>query len=265
MDEKLDMNAVIGAHDVVLLTLDTLRFDVADAQFRAGALPNFEAVCPRGWERRHTPGSFTYAAHHAFFAGFLPTPAKPGPHPRLFASQFEGSETTVSDTFVFAEPTLPEALRARGYATLCAGGVGFFNRRTALGRVLPDMFEHAEWRHEFGVTNHDSTHAQLTWVAEHLAEEPRRAFVFVNISAIHQPNCHYVDGATDDLTSHAAALRYVDAQLPTLWGALRTRGDAFVILCSDHGTAYGEDGFHGHRLAHSTVWDVPYAHFWIRA
>ena len=32
-------------------------------------------------------------------------------------------------------------------------------------------------------------------------------------------------------------------------------------LPTDHGTAYGEDGFHGHRLAHQVVWDVPYAHF----
>jgi len=39
-----------------------------------------------GWERRHSPASFTYAAHQAFFAGFLPTPASPGPHPRLFAA-----------------------------------------------------------------------------------------------------------------------------------------------------------------------------------
>jgi|GEM_PF-4288067 hypothetical protein len=25
------------------------------------------------------------------------------------------------------------------------------------------------------------------------------------------------------------------------------------------GTAYGEDGYHGHRLAHPVVWTVPYA------
>lgn len=264
MGARFDMNAVIGAHDVVFVTLDTLRFDVADQQFRAGHLPNLAAVHPAGWERRHSPGSFTYAAHHAFFAGFLPTPATPGPHPRLFAAAFEGSETTVPHTFVFDEPTLPEALRARGYATFCAGGVGFFNQRTALGSVLPRLFETAAWRPEFGVTDRDSTRHQFSWVAEQLADEPRRAFVFVNVSAIHQPNCHHLDGATtDDVHSHAAALRYVDAQLPLLWRALRARGDAFVILCSDHGTAYGEDGFTGHRLGHHVVWDVPYAHFWV--
>ena len=36
---------------------------------------------------------------------------------------------------------------------------------------------------------------------------------------------------------------------------------AFCLVFSDHGTAYGEDGYEGHRLAHPTVWDVPYAQF----
>jgi hypothetical protein len=33
------------------------------------------------------------------------------------------------------------------------------------------------------------------------------------------------------------------------------------IICSDHGTAYGEDGYWGHRVSHPVVWDVPYAEF----
>jgi hypothetical protein len=32
-------------------------------------------------------------------------------------------------------------------------------------------------------------------------------------------------------------------------------------MCSDHGTAYGEDGHHGHRVGHDVVWTVPYAQF----
>ena len=39
------------------------------------------------------------------------------------------------------------------------------------------------------------------------------------------------------------------------------RGRVFAIVCSDHGTAYGDDGYHGHRLAHPAVWTVPYAEF----
>ena len=32
-----------------------------------------------------------------------------------------------------------------------------------------------------------------------------------------------------------------------------------MIVCSDHGTLYGEDGFTGHRIGHPAVWTVPYA------
>ncbi len=57
------------------------------------------------------------------------------------------------------------------------------------------------------------------------------------------------------------ALAYTDSQLPPLFDALRRRAGALCVLCSDHGTAFGEDGYEGHRLAHPVVWTVPYAEF----
>ena len=90
-----DLNALVGTHDLLLLTLDTLRYDVAREELEAGHTPTLAALLPGGrWEERHSPASFTYAAHQAFFAGFLPTPVTPGRHPRPFALRFEGSETT---------------------------------------------------------------------------------------------------------------------------------------------------------------------------
>ena len=88
----------------------------------------------------------------------------------------------------------------------------------------------------------------------------KRTFLFLNVSALHQPNYLYLPGKTgDDRSTHAAALEYVDSQLPPLVAAVRARGPSFWIVCSDHGTAYGEDGYEGHRLAHPVVWEVPYA------
>jgi len=259
---KIDMNRVVGTHDIVLLTLDTLRFDVADACFHAGKTPEFGRLFPEGWEKRHSPGSFTYAAHHAFFAGFLPTPVMPPWPSRLFAARFAGSETTGPETCVFDSPDLVAGLRERDYHTICIGGVGFFNKQTPLSRVLPDLFAESHWSEALGVTNPHSTCHQFELAANRLAAIPcdRRIFLFINISAIHQPNCHYVPGMKkDDLTTHAAALRYVDSQLPVLVEALQRRADTLFIACSDHGTLYGEDGFTGHRVGHPAVWTVPYA------
>ena len=91
----LDAHALVGTCDVLMLVLDTLRYDVARDLHTAGRIPTLAALLPpEGWEERQTPGNFTYAAHQAFFAGFLPTPLGPGPHRRLFAARFPGSETT---------------------------------------------------------------------------------------------------------------------------------------------------------------------------
>jgi hypothetical protein len=262
----LDAAACVGTHDLLLVTLDTLRYDVAERALREGRTPWLAGLLretPAGrWERRHTPGSFTWAAHQAFFAGFLPTPIEPGPHPRLFAMAFAGSETTSERTAVFDAGDLVSGLRGRGYHAICAGGVGFFNGLTPLGRALPGLFDEHRWCPEFGVTERDSTRHQIAWASERVAALPdaRRVFCFVNVSALHQPNCHYSPGRErDDPETQAAALAYVDGELAPLFEALRRRAPLLAIVCSDHGTAYGEDGYVGHRLGHPVVWEVPYA------
>lgn len=266
MDTPPNMESRIGTHDLLLVTLDTLRYDVAQRLAAEGRLPILSRLLPGGrWEERHSPGNFTYAAHAAFFAGFLPTPAVPGKHPRLFSMHFQGSETTADGTAVFDAADLPSGLAGRGYHTVCIGGVGFFNKQNPLGRVFPSLFAESHWSPEMGVTDPHSTENQVALAARLLGGLPadKRVFLFLNISALHQPNRHYLPGAErDSLESHAAALEYVDRSLPPLFEALRRRGPAFCILCSDHGTAYGEDGgFAGHRIGIPVVWTVPYAEF----
>lgn len=273
-----DMNAIVGSHDILFVTLDTLRYDVAVELLEAGRLPNLARVLPHradgkpGWEERHTPGSFTFAAHSAFFAGFLPTPVGPGPHPRLFASRFGGSESTAAGTWTFAEASLVEGLAAAGYHTACVGGVGFFNPANRLGAVLPALFAQAHWSEQTSVAAPDGFEAQIACARRIIAQLPeeQRLFLFVNVPALHQPNWFYLWGAErddsapargDTLASHAAALEYVDRHIGELFESAAARRPCFVILCSDHGTLYGEDGLTGHRVAHPLVWTVPYADF----
>jgi len=257
--------ALVGSHDVVMITLDTLRYDVAVEALQAGMTPNIASVLPGGaWELRHTPGSFTYAAHQAFFAGFLPTPARSGRHPRLFAARFAGSETTSEFTATFDSPDWVTGLAACGYHTVCIGGVGFFNKQSPLGSVLPGLFAESHWSTEMGVTSDCSTERQVALARSILQRHrmERRLLLFMNVSALHQPNCIFLPGMTaDSKETMRAALAYVDRWLKPLFRAIRSRAPALVVLCSDHGTAYGEDGFVGHRLAHPAVWNVPYAEF----
>ncbi len=260
-----DMKQIVGSHDILFITLDTLRYDVAQKAFLSGRTPVLaELLSTAGWDRRHAPANFTYAAHHAFFAGFLPTPISPGPHPRLFAAEFPGSETTALGTCVFPHADIVHGLESRGYRTICIGGVGFFNKLTPLGSALPGLFQESHWSEELGVTCRESTWNQVQLAVktiEGIAPQ-QRLFLFVNVAALHQPNCVYLDGADEDSpASQLEALAYVDGCLPPLLERLAARASVFGIICSDHGTAYGEDGYTGHRLNHHVVGDVPYAEF----
>lgn len=261
---KVNMNDIVGKMNILFITLDTLRYDAAKEVFDKGRCKNFRKLFPSGWQHCHSPGSFTYAAHHAFFAGFLPTPATPGRHTRLFAARFQGSETTGPDTCVLNADNIVTGLKELGYRTVCIGGTGFFNKKTPLGNVLPRMFEESYWNESFGVTDPCSTENQFRFAATRIAtfRPEEKFFLFINVSAIHQPNYFYHDNSKQDtLESHVAALEYVDLQLPLLCKALQKLGNTFGIVCSDHGTAYGEDGFFGHRVGHAVVWDVPMATF----
>ncbi|MQS38372.1 hypothetical protein [Streptomyces katsurahamanus] len=70
---------------------------------------------------------------------------------------------------------------------------------------------------------------------------------------------------SDSWESQCAALAYTDTELGRLFHAMPGAGLWLVILCADHGDAFGEDGHHGHGIAHPCVWSVPYAEALMRA
>lgn len=268
MTAQIDARAGLGAYDVLFITLDTLRYDVATKALERNETPNLASILPAGgWERRHTPSSFTYAAHQAFFAGFLPTPtapreAAPEAHARLFAANFPGSETTTQRTLVFDTPDIVSGYAKAGYHTICVGGVGFFNKRSPLGAVLPALFEESWWDESFGVTCAQSAVNQIGCAIDRMKAQPvdKRLFTFINVSACHEPHHFYVKSArASTAETQCAALADFDRHLPPLIETARLRAPVLTIICSDHGTLFGEDGYWGHRVGHPIVWDVPYA------
>lgn len=264
---KASFKDAFGRQDLFLITLDALRFDVADEVLRSGSAPNLSALLDGGFEARHTPATFTYAAHHAFFAGFFPTPMTNGVHARPIAMRFAGSRTIGADTLVLDAPCLISASRSAGYHTLCVGGTEFFNPRSPLGATLPGLFQEAHWSRDMGVTSRHASARQFGLAAKRLREIPsdQRVFLFVNATATHPPTRIFVRGALgESVETQRAALVDLDRHLPVLVDALRSRGGAVGIICSDHGTCFGDDGHQGHRLAHEKVWTVPYAEVHLR-
>ncbi len=73
---SVDMDQVVGSQDILLICLDTLRYDVAAEEAAAGNTPVLNRYGP--WEKCQAPGNFTYPSHHAMFAGFFPCRYGPG-------------------------------------------------------------------------------------------------------------------------------------------------------------------------------------------
>lgn len=257
----------VGACDILLVTFDTLRYDVAQELHLAGRTPHLSAWLGNpGWEERHSPASFTFPSHQSLFAGFGPTPVTSGPHRRTLALAFPGSNTIGPETLVLEAPDLVQGLQGLGYHGICVGGVGFFNPSTPLGKVLSGPFHEAHWSPELGVGDPRSPVHQVDLAIERLDAAPssRPVLLFLNISALHQPNYFYLEGAEEDSReSHGRALEVVDREIARLFDTLVERGECYGFLLSDHGTCYGEDGWEGHRHAHPLVWTVPYQEGWL--
>lgn len=281
---KVNMNEIVGQDDILFITLDTLRYDVANTEYLKGNLPN---LCKDGpFEKRHSPGSFTYSAHWSFFSGFLPTPSEYVPLNKrenlFFMKNQMVRDFNVDNTFLFEESNFIEALKNKDYKTICIGGVIFFSKINNLCSNLPNLFEYSYWNPKFGVTNKNSTEYQVDFAIKTLEklERDERVFLFINVSAIHGPNYFYLDKYKDNkdgynakknilasefdcVESQQAALSYVDKALKPLFDYMKKRNRTFCIVTSDHGTCYGEDGYEGHNLAHEVVWTIPYKHFFL--
>ncbi|MFF8387420.1 STM4013/SEN3800 family hydrolase [Streptomyces kanasensis] len=257
----IDADDIIrSGNSILFVTLDSLRYDVARDAFDAGHTPQLAQLLPAGgWERRQTPGTFTLPAHMAFFSGFLPKLPQPQQPPRLWECRPPAFKTPHPGTFVFEAANLLKGLALHGYRSICIGGVTYFSRETPLGSVLPDMFDEDHWEPRFCSPEPDSTRHQVDRalaIADHYTGQP--LLLFVNISATHVPHGHYLGDSNDTTASQHAALAYTDKHLACLITSLTSRGRWLIIMCADHGDAYGEDGFHGRGIAHPAVMNVPF-------
>ena len=266
---SVDMNQVVGKCDILMICLDTLRYDVAHQEESAGNTPVLNRYGT--WEKCQAPGNFTYPSHHAIFAGFLPSRDEArsiGEQEMLFFPKSVGMGKKVPrGAYGFDASNLVQGLHEDGYDTWCVGGVAFFDKRSELGKVFPSFFEKSYWNPSFSCPVRESTQNQVDFILKRLEKntDSRRIFLYLNVCSIHYPNYFYLENEKEDsLETHRAALRYVDGQLERLFeGWKEKRGRTFVVCFSDHGTCYGEDGYIFHGVNHPVVSTVPYKHFFL--
>ncbi len=266
---SVDMNQVVGKMDILLVCLDTLRYDVAAKEEAQGTTPVLNRY--GSWKKCQAPGNFTWPSHHAMFAGFLPADCDAknlaDREMLFFPKQIGMGKKAPRGAYGFSGGTIMEGLEKEGYDTWCVGGVSFFDKRSDLGKVFPGYFRKSYWNPSFGCGVKDSSKNQVDFILKKLdgADPEQNIFMYLNVDAIHYPNYFYLEGSSyDTAASHGAALRYVDGELGRLFDRWKEkRGETFVICCSDHGTCYGEDGCQFHGINHPIVNTVPYKHFFL--
>lgn len=263
---RINMNEITGKCDIVFICLDSLRYDVAKDEEEKGGTPTLNMYGK--WRKCSAPGNFTYPSHQAMFAGFFPIDCdvrNMKKRETLFFSEDIGMGRKAPEgAYTFSGPNWIEGLQKEGYETYCIGGVHFFDKRTDVGKVLPSYFMHSYWNPAFGCKVMESPKNQIDFAVKKIQSLPKekKMMMYINISALHYPNYFYLpEGKEDSKDAHAAALRYVDAQLKNLFETLQEKNDTFVICLSDHGTCYGEDGYWYHGMDHPIINTVPYKHF----
>lgn len=266
--QKIDMNEIVGTHHILFVCIDSLRHDVALEEQQNGGTPVLNRY--GAWRKCQAPGNFTYPSHQAMFAGFFPIEEGVLDMKRretlFFSADIGMGRKAPEGAYAFLGATWIEGLAMAGYETHCIGGVSFFDKRTDVGKVMPSFFQHSDWNPSFGCKVKESAENQVAFAVRKLGrmDHEKNILMYLNISALHYPNYFYVKGEKkDSKAAHAAALRYVDGQLGTLFTAFQKKGSTFVICCSDHGTCYGEDGVWYHGVNHPIVTTVPYKHFFL--
>ncbi len=177
----VDMKQVVGKQDILLICLDTLRYDAAVMEEEAGGTPVLNRY--GAWEKRQAPGNFTYPSHHAMFAGFLPCQfdAKSIADREMlfFPKQIGMGNKEPKGAFGFSGSTIMEGLEKEGYDTWCVGGVSFFDGRSDLGKVFPGYFRKSYWHPSFACPVKESTKNQVDFILKKLSRTKTSQRIFL--------------------------------------------------------------------------------------
>nr|WP_255430233.1 sulfatase-like hydrolase/transferase [Streptomonospora sp. PA3] len=286
----------LATRDVVLVTLDSCRYDTACA----ARLPALSSLGPL--QRAESPGTYTLPAHAAMFTGALPRPVQGyveiegAPLSSVWRSAAARPRPQDGAIAVVA-PSLMDHYADRGYRVLGAGGVTFFDPAHTCNS-LPTRFPQFRYFGRPAASPADAASrvvdrdASLTLAhVDELAEEclqAERFFCFINCPCTHIPYTSPAAVLTEESaallerlyrlhdassprpghrpidTAEAAVLRrmqrrsleWADTQLGRLFAQL-THRRPLVVVCGDHGEEFGEWGRYGHGHPHPSVTTVP--------
>ncbi len=255
----------------LLLTYDSCRFDVM-VTAKTPVLDSYSTI-----HRAEAPANFTFASHQAFFVGFLPNTIEYIPYYNRFRKQLlgltgvgEGQVTKTAFKKIESSWNLIYGLKSEGYQTVGAGAANWFRQESLIAgfekflftgtdadRQVDFLLENLDMsRPFFGFINFGETHAPYVFRGK---TEPCKDDVRARRMIWPPEENGPVGGNTCAFRCQVAAAEFLDSCLSRLFDSLP--GNTIVVVTSDHGDCFGEDGYWGHGVNHPKVFEVPLAIF----
>jgi arylsulfatase A-like enzyme/Flp pilus assembly protein TadD len=228
--------------DVVLITIDTLRFDATgfDGNPR-GTTPNLDRLASEGrvFSSAHSHNVITLPSHTNILTGMFPYQ--------------HGVRENAGFKLSPKIPTAATRLKSRGYATGAFVGAFVLDSRYGLSHdfdVYDELYRHLDEQLDFNIQQaraQDVVAAALAW---YRGQTGRPRFLWVHVydpHAPYDPPAPYGERYKDD--RYLGEVAYTDAALAPLLEAIRTvQPPPLLVVTGDHGEARGDHGELTHGL-----------------
>jgi arylsulfatase A-like enzyme len=232
---------------IVLITVDTLRWDTGYMGYRRPITPNIDRLAKRGvvYERAYALSSYTGKALPPMFIGRFPT--------ETHRDQQHFTRYGEQNTFV------AEVLQAAGIHTGAVLSHWYFRKSSGIAQGF-DRWDLEAIPRGAGHIDVQSSSTAITERALAMLADPTftagRYFLWVHYLDPHREYLPHDDGPPFGPTRRDAydgEVRWTDRHVGRLLDAIAARPDASrtaIIVTSDHGEAFGEhdEFFHGRDL-----------------
>jgi hypothetical protein len=276
-----------GARNLVVVVLDSLRYDSWLA-----AKPRSIAELGEA-EKRFSYASWTAPSHYNLLMGLLPHTSPP----RVYASEYYKQDfVRYSERLGVRDMEFRKLLPSIFLPTYLKHTLGY---ETHARVSMPVLNKFTPINRDFDSYELMPTHNDMAAIVEELTfDEERPSFWLLNVGETHYPYAYPGQDASDlphisgvhgvfkrlDQLQHeggelgdffdearlrdlherqVAALEYLDGVLAGL--VQRLPENTWLIVTSDHGELFGEEGYFGHGpIAHDKVLEVPFVEGLIR-
>jgi len=242
----------VGAPNVVVITIDTLRADHLGCYgYKQIRTPNIDALAADAtrFERAYTAVPVTLPSHTVMFTGTYP----------MLSGMHDFAANKLNPT----QPTLASVLKEHGYATAAVIGSAVLDSRFGLNRGFDFYYDHFDFNRlqesnleEMERPGNLVADVTLDWLSKNYS---KKFFLWMHLYDPHypyRPPAPYGEEYKD--SPYDGEIAFADAQVGRLIRFLKSKGlyaNTLIVLSGDHGEGLGEHGekTHGFFIYNATL------------